>query len=575
MAWRKWLVRGLVYACLGLLVLGAVLYQVSTNPATVRRQLLEKLSERLPGAVVTLDAAHLRLLGGVEVRDLRLARRDELDHGDFLYAPSALIYHDKERLLGGDLAIRKVELQRPRFRLVRNRDGLWNLAGLTPPDKRPVTERLPLLVVQAGTLVFEDQTLSTSPLLEIRDVQLTAVNDPLPIVGVEATGIVDSLGPVSVHARLDRAGGLSTVTVELNAVPVGPTLVQRLAAFYPDCAAQLRQFNGSGSVRATLTFQGCDPLTFHYDVTAGLKDATFSHAGLPFTLHQIEASLHCVDGRVPLAHVVGLAQQTRVELTIHDLIVPRSAPESLDDLADSYEWSAEHLTLTPELIAVLPPAAVKVLNDYHPMGVVSVRHRFRHEPGGGWRKTWSTRPEGISANYCRFSYPVEQVTGTIESIQTSAGSERVTVDLRGIGGGVPVTVTGFLDGTDLPEVNLTIRADRVPLEDALLKALPATPQTLAAQFHLGGRVDILAAIRRLRGKEEFANRFTITAHEIALCYDNFPSPWTGSRVCSMCYPTTGRCTTSLATAATARFALAVEVFPCRPPLLESPATAST
>ena len=60
-----------------------------------------------------LEKARLRLLGGILVHDLRMARSTGLDRPDFLYVPSAVIYHDKEQLLDGKLSIRKVELTRP------------------------------------------------------------------------------------------------------------------------------------------------------------------------------------------------------------------------------------------------------------------------------------------------------------------------------------------------------------------------------------------------------------------------------------------------------------------------------
>src|SRR5579883_2315759 len=155
MTWRKWLVRSLVFSVLGLAILVALLYEAWTNPAAVRRQVLAKLHKIFIGATVNIDTARLRLLGGIGVRDLRMARRDDLDRSDFLYVPSAVIYHDKEHLLDGTLGVCKIELDRPRLRIVRERDGRFNLAGLlAPPDLK---ERVPALLVKRGTVVIEEQ----------------------------------------------------------------------------------------------------------------------------------------------------------------------------------------------------------------------------------------------------------------------------------------------------------------------------------------------------------------------------------------------------------------------------------
>src|SRR4051812_4957373 len=195
MTWRKWLVRGLVFSVLGSILFAGLLYQAWTNPAATRRQLLDKLGLRFAGAAVSIESAHLRLFGGIAVSELRMARRDDFDRTDFLYVPSAVIYHDKEHLLEGKVGIRKVELDRPRLRVIREHDGRWNLAGLLRPP--PEGERMPTVVIKRGTILLEDRTAPPgTPLLEINDVSLRAINDPLPVVTVEGSGQTDVAGPV-------------------------------------------------------------------------------------------------------------------------------------------------------------------------------------------------------------------------------------------------------------------------------------------------------------------------------------------------------------------------------------------
>src|SRR5947209_13013390 len=123
MSFRKWLVRILVFGVVACGVGAGLLYQRFTDPAAVRQQVIDKLQAQFPGAVVTLDAARLRVLGGIVLTELRLTRRDDPDKIDLLYVPSAEVYHDKEHLLDGKVALRKIVFHRPRVRLVRGRDG--------------------------------------------------------------------------------------------------------------------------------------------------------------------------------------------------------------------------------------------------------------------------------------------------------------------------------------------------------------------------------------------------------------------------------------------------------------------
>ena len=59
-----------------------------------------------------------------------------------------------------------------------------------------------------------------------------------------------------------------TATVDADrAVPVGPDLVQRLAAFCSDAADQVRQLRGDGAVHVALAYHPAARQPFTYDVT--------------------------------------------------------------------------------------------------------------------------------------------------------------------------------------------------------------------------------------------------------------------------------------------------------------------
>src|SRR5947209_7494713 len=166
---RKWLVRGLVFSVVVTAAAAAWLYQHWANPTAVRQQVVAKLDGYFNGANITLESAHMRLLGGIAVSELHLSRRDDGLKADFLYVPAAVMYHDKEHVLYGRMRINKIELNRPRLRGQRLPDGRWNLQWITPapqPDKL-----IPTMVIQQGTLLLEDrQTFPDAPPLEIRNV---------------------------------------------------------------------------------------------------------------------------------------------------------------------------------------------------------------------------------------------------------------------------------------------------------------------------------------------------------------------------------------------------------------------
>src|SRR5262245_48156957 len=97
MAWHKWFVRGLVFTIFAGAVLATLAYQHWTNPAAVRMQVLAKSLATFPGALVSLDSASLRILGGIQIRELNVTRRDD-PAAEVAHVPFAILYHNKEKM---------------------------------------------------------------------------------------------------------------------------------------------------------------------------------------------------------------------------------------------------------------------------------------------------------------------------------------------------------------------------------------------------------------------------------------------------------------------------------------------
>src|SRR5579884_1700174 len=531
MTWRKWIVRGLSYGVLALLAGAAAAYFVLTNPGLVRRKVIEEIDNRLVGVSVSLESARFKPLGGITLRELRLARRDDLNRGDFLYAPAGVVYHDKERFFAGHgFAVRLIELNRPRLRVVRERDGRWNLSDLFAVDPNAAAERLPMFVLNGGTVTLEDRGLSPSaPLLEVRDVQLSVVNDPLTTLTVEATGQTDVLGPLRLTARLDRGSGAVTAAVELPAVRVDAPLVDRLALLSPELAGHLRRLTGNAVVKAAFVYRPGGERPLHYEVDVRLADGTFAHDKLPLTLGGLTFAARCVDGVVPSASLTAGAGPVRVTASLKDLPLPPDANAPFDAQAAELSCVVEHLTLEPKVFAALPAPLQTFQADYSPAGALSVDYQSRRQPDGHRLRTWAVRPEGMSAEFSGFRYKVERITGVVRHAENDAGHERCDFDLLGYAGAVPVTLKGYAEGDDRLAVDLTIAAKNLPLDGKLLHALPESGQRLASQFNLAGLVDVLARIERPAGADSFTNRYTATVHDAALCYDVFPYPLTQVR----------------------------------------------
>jgi hypothetical protein len=529
------MVRGLVFGVATLMVTGAMLYYQWTNPAAIRQVVLDKLTSQFVGVRVSVDSAHLRLLGGISVSELRLFRGDDPDQNDFLYIPSAVIYHDKEQMMDTKLVIYKIEAHRARLRLVRGFDGNWNLKGvLTEPN---FEERMPMLVFDQATVIIEDrQAPEGTPPVEIKDLNFTIVNDPLPRVNFDVSAKSDMAGAIHARGSWLRAEGAINVLLEIAGIPIGPPLVQRLASYCPGVTPHIRQLEGTGKIQATVAYDPHSTRPLNYDLTASLSKGSFHHAQLPTPLEGIEASVLCVNGQIPLVKLDARSGPGTVSVTLKDLDTKRlieSEEKHPQDLFRELEVKVDHLTVSEAFYKPLPPEyGDYIWSEYKPTGPASATYTLRHE-GGGWKKRLCVTPENARAEYVEFKYPMNNVTGTIVHESSNDQPDRLHVELIGYAGKQPVRIQGEMVG-ERPnhEVNLTIWGENLPLDEKVDGALASIGereeglgyQALAHSFHATGLGDFKVYIHRDAKKREFANRYVIHFHDCAARYDPFQRP---------------------------------------------------
>ena len=522
MAGRKWLVRGLVFSLSAGLAGAGYLYQHWTNPAAVRQIVLHQLGGQLVGANISLNSAHMRLLGGIFLEELRLSRRDDPDQADFAYVPAATIYPDKEQAVNGKLAIRKVELDRPCLRVRRGADGRWNLSGLLAPPHPD--EPVPTLQVRRGTIIVEDQA-KPGPPLEVTDVDLTLLNDPIATVRFQGTGVSGLAGRIHITGTFQRTSGALAVSIRGEDMDVGPALMQRLGAYVPELAEYAAELRGKASFQAEFGYSPATVPAWSHQVRWRLTGGRYHHPSIPRTLEDVELTLACVDGHVSLERGKARSGAAFLEVTAEAQALNRDADCRV-------HLTVTHLPMSADLFDNLPPrlASLKrVDSEYAPRGPVTVTvHAERR--AGQWLREATARPEDATLSFrlkdSEAPFTLEHVTGSVEQVADAVGHrEEIHVDLAGSFGGRRVVLKGEITGEPpLSAVDLRIAADDVALDNRVLAALPTRYRRIAASFHPAGRANFEASIRRPRGRPEFINHFLLRFHHAAINYDVFPYP---------------------------------------------------
>jgi hypothetical protein len=517
MTWRKWFVRCLVFTVTG--GLGAVgwLYQQWTNPASVRQQVIDQLKVYFVGANVSLDSAQMKLFGNISLRELRLSQRDESYKPDVLLVPEAIIHPDKEQVAQGKFAVRKIELHRAQMRIRRGPDGRWNFAGLLAPPN--LAEPIPTIEFRQGTILIEDEyACAHLPVVEINDVNLTLVNDPLPTLRVQGQGSSRLARFLEVNGSIQRATQDATFRIKSTGIDVGPALNQRLSCYASELAENAQELTGVAEFEAQLTYHAGSDRPWSHHARWRLEQGNLRHARIPVPLEDIVADVRSVDGHLNIEKFAARSGTATIGLV--------ASMKALREDADlNGKLTVEHLPVNSEIFTQLPPNLQKINHEFSPVGPVTIRLDFTRV-AGAWVKRCTVQPEDLTARFHKFPYPLDHITGTLVQVTDEANKkDELLVDLVGLAGESRVHIKGEVHGlAPNQSVDFTVWGEDIVLTQKLLDALPSRHRKVAEQFHAVGRADFKARIRRDAGHDDWVNRFLITFHHAAVKYDLFPYP---------------------------------------------------
>lgn len=524
MPWRKWIVRGVVYGIIALCAAATLAYERWTNPDAVREQVIAKLHELFPGAVVSVDSARLRILGGIQLNNVSFSRRDDPERNEFLHVPSAVIYHDKEKVLDGQLALRKIELYKPRLRVRRDRDGKWNVRELT--GKIDPNKPLPTVVVHQGTILFEDRVDDGSgPAIEAGDVNITLINDPVLIVIVRGAASSEALGRLRLQGTIRREPLEAALTFQTQGTPITTALVRRVAGAHPALLDGLA-VEALADAHGELSYRSVPEPSVYYDVHCTLSRGKLQHAQLPLPLEELSATLHCAAGRLRLEGLNARAGRVEIRADGSGLL------PALDQEFEA-RLEVKHLESGDKQLYDRLPEKLRRLHDsFKPRGPTLLAVACARR-GGAWTaladgtpSRVSIRPEDASICFAKFPYPLDHLTGTLDC---TLGDCRVQVDVTGKAGKQPVFIQGFWQGEGAEtEARFDIQAADVPIDETLMAALvhAGTAQKLARSFRATGKADIKAHIRHDAGAAaaDFRNEYHAHVHDATLLWDAFPYP---------------------------------------------------
>jgi hypothetical protein len=534
MAARKGLVRLARLACfLAALGYGGwYAYDELFKPGEIKRRVIEELSARFEGVDVEVGHARLRpFLGGVNVSDLKLIRRDDPTRTPFLHVPHAVIWYDKADF-ANRLRPAKIELEDATLRVVRDPNGKCNLEGLAKPT--PEGEQAPVFVLRKAHVEVIDGKTGSSAVLDLQEMDLTVVNDPVSTYTFEARGKSVPIGPFHARGKFEKGVGAAG-TLDLGSITLGEPLAQLIGLAAPEAVEPLRNISGNASCRTRWTWRPDRQPAISYETEFELREGRCTGPNLPAPIEQLALKAHVKDGELTVESLTGRLGDSGLNVKL-ELDAPKPepgvklvclSPVDVEDRLRRLEVTLSDLKVGPELFDRLPPKYADVRDMFAPGGLADATYEQRRDKGV-LRKKCVFRPKGMTAKYRGFPYPTDHIRGTIEATLDDDTPPSYAVDLVGEGGGKAVTLKGRVIGGPEREVDLVLTGSNIVLDQQLIDALPDEYPVLLRRLQASATGDFTAKIRhndRTRkdhGPGVFDNEFDITIRDGSLMYEEFP-----------------------------------------------------
>src|SRR5262249_8353047 len=117
-----------------------------------------------------------------------------------------------------------------------------------------------------------------------------------------------------------------------------------------------------------------------YDLRCHLTEGEFNHAQLPWPLTGLDATVHCVNGKVPLFSLRSTADGAPLHVTAKDIDSTKATdPLVLEDYIRELDVDVKSLTVTPKVIKALAKEPRSVCRLFQPEGLADVRFTITHD----------------------------------------------------------------------------------------------------------------------------------------------------------------------------------------------------
>jgi hypothetical protein len=501
--------------------------------------------ENLTGSKIQIGSASLSLIDGVTFTDVRVrVPKEKLklepafqpEDGLLLKAESFHIKLRRKGILGLKLQLGAITVINPEFHLAKIAPKMkWNWQMLfagsaTGPTRKRTFFLGPPITLQNGKIT----------LIEIKDQNRTTLSN----LHFTAEALPqDKVYNLCLKTWTDRVNGPS-ICIDINP-KTGEILAGKLEAIelvdiertIPEpFKAYFTRFKLAGKI--------------------GISEIEYK----PEERSRLVLNLENVTARVPLSaaelkHPQGktLFQFThlsgRIVFTDKMVIIPdltgklNSAPCHINGMVQGYSSEPNQLGLALHVVCKSLPLLdytdpvqkdyietyvhwklACFFRDFKPKGKLDLDLQLSKPVGPNAALTLAgvVQPRGLSAEYYKFPYRLENLTGTL---QLAKGGFKL-IDLAGNSEGGKGIINGTIsDPTKLAEIRLDITSVRIPLDNKLFKALSPGYREIGKKFNLTGFADSRVKLYQPHGlNQPWHRKISVSLSNGSGAYEGFKYP---------------------------------------------------
>ncbi len=431
--------HGLAYFKWGLIAtvlagLGVWLYIDRHVDDEIRRQAEAWLAARFPQLEVSVDSARLVDGEGITLRGVHLRTRGpEAEASELAAIDEVAIDCDTslQRLMQGDVNIRRMVVRRPRLRLARMGDGSWNISQLLAGTSGNATAQPPSTEIEGGILELIDGSRQPAARWTLRDVNLAldASQGGDGHLRVAGTLAGDHLRQAEV--KLDYQAALRTAgaTIELAGVEISPALLAALPREAAEHAGALAALQARADVKLELAYASGQAQPWRFDARVQVREGRLEHPRLAYPLGQLQAKIHVHDGGLEIEELTANNRQTTLQLAAKRRGWLPTSPLDVHVVG-------KQIVFDQRMLDALPPAGQEIWSEFRPEGEADVDARLTFD-GSSWHPDVTVTARSLAVTYFRFPYQVQQGSGWLKLV-----GKELSFRMTGKARGVPVQSEG-------------------------------------------------------------------------------------------------------------------------------------